>query len=134
MKSVLKIIILLELIIGYGPVFYLLILSLIMSPFMLLSVVTGASIMLAPLLAAILGALGCIGIFQVVIKLLDRDTKIQSPKAISVYLLSGLTALLIGVVYMQAFKFPEAIMFILPLVVSLHFSYLLRDYLFKGRS
>jgi hypothetical protein len=105
-----------------------------MSPFMLLSALTGASIMVAPLFAAILGALGCIGIFQVTIKLLDRDTKIQSPKAINIYLLSGVTALLIGSVYMQAFKWPEALMFVLPLLILLHFVYLLRDYLFKDNS
>lgn len=131
MKQTLKIIVLIELIVAYGPVFYLLILSLLMSPFMLLSALTGASIMLAPLFATILGALGCVGIFQVVIKLLDSDVKIQSPRAINTYLLSGITALLIGTVYIQAFRFPELIVFILPLLVLIHFTYLLRHYLFN---
>jgi hypothetical protein len=134
MKQALKIIILLELIVGFGPVFCLLVLSLIMSPFMLLAILTDESITLAPLLVTVLGVMGCIGMFQVVIKLLDRDVKIQSPKAINIYLLSGITALLSGITYMQAFKFPEIIMFLLPLLVSLHFSYLLRGYLFKGFS
>jgi len=134
MRSVFKAIILLELIISYGPIFYMLILSLIMSPFMLLSIFTGATTLLAPLLATILGSLGCIGMFQVVIKILDRDVEIKKPKLIKLFLSCGLAALIIGATYMQAFEFPQALMFLLPAFVLIHFVYLLKDQLFKGHS
>lgn len=134
MKSAFKVIILLELIVGYSPIFYMLVLSLIMSSFMLLSVFTGATTLLVPLLATILGALGCVGMFQVVIKILDRDVEIKNLKLIKLFLLCGLAALIIGVIYMQAFEFPQALMFLLPTFVLVHFVYLLKGYLFKRRS
>src|SRR5690606_34235983 len=112
----------------------MLILSLIMSPFMLLSIFTGATTLLAPLLATILGSLGCIGMFQVVIKILDRDVEIKKPKLIKLFLSCGLAALIIGATYMQAFEFPQALMFLLPAFVLIHFVYLLKDQLFKGHS
>ena len=134
MRSAFKAVILLELIIGYGPIFYMLVMSLIMSPFMLLSVFTGTTNLLVPLLTTILGSLGCIGMFQVVIKILDRDVEIKKPKLIKLYLFCGLTALIIGATYMQAFEFPQVLMFLLPAFVLVHFVYLLKDHLFKGHS
>lgn len=90
--------------------------------------------MLAPLCAVIFGVLGCIGIFQVVIKILYDGAKIQQPKTIKLYLLCGVVALLIIFSYMQAFNWPEILILILPILVLLHFVYLLRGYLFEDRS
>ncbi len=126
MKALVKIGIVIELIIGFTQIFFLWILALIFSPVSLGHVVTGRqSDHIVLLLLVFLGGFGLWGICQLTIKLVVPSFRIKA-RRIKLFLIAGLSALSYCTTILSI---ETAAMIILPAIVTVHFSYLGREYL-----
>ena len=132
MKVMNKILIIIEFIIAFFAVTYIWILSLVTLPLSVFGIIKGELSFVIPVAITFLASLGFWGIIQLLIKIVNPNLPISKPNHIKVYLLAGIVALVSGVIYMQAKEFNHLIMFLMPALVTIHFSYLEKGYLFKG--
>jgi hypothetical protein len=133
MKTLLKIGILVEFILGFTMIFFLWILGLILSPVSLGNVVTGRQpdhIVL--LLLVFLGGLGLWGICQLTIKLVVPSFRIKDARRIKLFLTAGLSALCFWGYSTTISSVEYAAIIFFPAIVTVHFSYLGREYLWDS--
>lgn len=128
MRAIIKFLLILEFVVAFFPVIYIWILSLIILPASIMLILSGGDGGLVPVIATILGSLGFWGITQLLIKILNPELPISKPSHIAIYLIAGILALIIGAIIMQATDFTSLVMFLLPIIVTLHFVYLKREY------
>ncbi len=130
MKTLMQIGILVEFILGFTVMFFLWILGLIFSPVSLGNVVTGRQpdhIVL--LLLVFLGGLGLWGIGKLAIKLVVPSFRIEDPRRIKLFLIAGLSALCFWGYSTTISSVGYVAIIFLPVIVTVHFSYLGREYL-----
>ncbi len=130
MKTLVKIGILIEFILGFTMVLFLWILGLIMSPVSLGNVVTGRQpdhIVL--LILVFLGGVGLWGICQLTIKLVVPSFRIKDARRIKFFLIAGLSALCFWGYSMTISSVEDIAIIFLPAIVTVHFCYLGQEYL-----
>ncbi len=130
MKTLMKIGILVEFVLGFTVMFFLWILGLIFSPVSLGNVVTGRQpdhIVL--LLLVLLGGLGLWGIGKLTTKLVVPSFRIEDPRRIKLFLISGLSALCFWGYSTTISSVGYAAIIFFPVIVTVHFPYLGREYL-----
>jgi len=130
MKTLVKFGILIEFILSFIVVFFLWVIALLFCPTSLVSVITGSPPdHIALLLLVFLGGVGLWGISQLTIKLVLPSFRIKDARRIKFFLLAGLSALcFFG--YLAKISSIEGIAIIfLPTIVTVHFTYLSREYL-----
>lgn len=119
-----------EVTIGFLPIIYLWAVGLIMSPRIMISFYnTPSTELLVSLCVLVLGGLGILGIVQLFILTMKKDIKVSEPTHLIVYIVCGITALILGTLMVgkDGFYF-----FILPLIVSVHLCSLNKWYLFRN--
>lgn len=137
MVAVRKILLLLELAIGFGYLLYFWLIGVIFSPAIAWSLFGGNTEAFLPLVAIYLGAVGFWGLLQLALKVFLPTTKVLSPGWLRVSIASGYMAILITVF---GFDLPSGTnnsshiypLVVLPLLVATHFVYLGRSYLWQS--
>ena len=128
-----KIILLLETIACFGPITLLLILGVIGTPFVVLASVDQNQNWLF-WLSVPLGLIGLYGAFQLIIKVLDPDINISSPKKLRLMLVSGILAIAIHLSFNYRVGLFYILIVLLPLFATAHFTYMARGYVFNKGS
>lgn len=130
MKELRAFLLLFETFIGFCLPLYLWVFGVIMSPLLLLALVAeGAFELVLPLIALVLGAFGVWGVLQLMIKVLRPDARVAAPGILLRYIACGLVALLLASVFIGPPPMSLVLMLAPPIVVSAHFLYLSRQYL-----
>jgi len=131
MKTLVKIGILIEFTLGFASVFFLWVLALLMSPMSLVNIVTGSPpdhIIVLPLLV-FLGGLGLWGVSQLTIKLVRPSFHFKDARRIKFFLIASLSALCFFGYLVNISSTKGIAIILLPVIVTVHFCYLSRGYL-----
>jgi len=131
MKTLVKIGILIEFTLGFASVFILWVFALLMSPMSLVNIVTGSPpdhIIVLPLLV-FLGGLGLCGVTQLTIKLVRPSFHLKDARRTKFFLIAGLSALCFFGYLVNISSTKGMAIILLPAIVTVHFCYLSRDYL-----
>ena len=132
MTVVRKILLLIELVIGFGLILYFWLLGLILSPVLVVNIFSGDVGSLFSFSAFVLGAFGLWGMLQLVMKILSHDTAVTAPARLKILLGCGYVAIFIAVFAFGAVASIESLAFLLPVLVATHFVYLCRGYLWQN--
>jgi hypothetical protein len=132
MKVIQKILLILELIVGFGLLLYFWLLGLIMSPLLAVNLASGDIEALLPLAAFILGGIGLWGMLQLSLRVISPTTTVSPPERLKKFLACGYVAIFIALGVFGVASNPETLIFILPLVVATHFIYISRGYLWQS--
>lgn len=134
MKAFKTVFLIIEMVIGFGIPVYMWVFGVIMSPIIVLGVFTGGGIeMAAPLMAIVLGGVGAWGMLQLAVKVLDPSARITPPKRLLSYTSCGFGAVLLATMFLGFEPAVVGLILIPPLVVSAHFLYLARGYIWQNR-
>ena len=134
MKQVSKLLLLLEVLVCYGPAVCYLAIGLAFVPFWLLSALTGEFAALTLLLMVVGGVCGIIALVALVIKLLNPRMAVISAGKIRILSMFGMVAsvaILLQTGSLDRLYQAETLVFLLPVVASVHIIYLGRNYYFS---
>ena len=128
MKRGYKILILLEAIIGFGPLILMLGMGLIFIPSSIYWALEGQYFGLVLLAIEVAGLLGLFAFISVLLHILEPNRIFLSPKKLRIYTFLGFSALL---AFISVSDVKSEITWLpISIIVSLHFMYLARNYLF----
>ncbi|WP_338291125.1 hypothetical protein [Planctobacterium marinum] len=130
MKPWYKILILLEAIVGFGPLVILLGLGLITIPASFYWVSEGHYYGLVLLMIEIAGLFGLFAFISVLLHILEPNKVFLSPKKLRVFTLLGFIALFAFAIASGIQS--KTIWFTIPIIVASHFMYLARNYLLSN--
>jgi len=131
MKTLVKIGILIEFTLGFASVFFLWVFALLISPMSLVNTIEGSApdhIIVLPLLV-FLGGLGLWGVSQLTIKLVRPSFHLKNARRIKFFLIAGLSALSFFGYLVNISSTKGIAIILLPAIVTVHFCYLSRGYL-----
>lgn len=132
MRATKTALLILEFVIAFFAVTYLWILSVIVSPLTIIALFTGADENFIPLILTIAGGFGFWGIIQLAIKIISPKLPVTEPKRLKVFLCSGVASLVLGGYFFEVSSLSESLMFLVPILATLHFIYLGRSYLWSS--
>lgn len=133
MKVIRKIALIIEFIIGFGLPVYIWILGLIMSPFLALGFVKdGEFDMAASLVTVVLGGVGLWGMLQLTVKVLEPHSRVTTPRKLLGFVACGLLTVSIATVLLGFEPKGFSLIFLPPILVTVHFLYLARGYFWKS--
>lgn len=132
MKIMRKILLVFELIIGFGLLLNFWLLGLIMSPSLLVHLAGGDVEAFWVFITFILGTFGLWGMLQISLKVIFPDIKVSTPKRLKGLLLCGYVANFIALIFFGATFNILTLIFILSLLVATHFTYISRGYLWQS--
>ncbi|MDO3386376.1 hypothetical protein QWI17_11055 [Gilvimarinus sp. SDUM040013] len=133
MRVIRKIALIIETIIGFGLPIYMWVLGLIMSPFLFLGFVTGGEIEMAvSVLAVALGGIGLWGMLQLAVKVIEPHSRVTTPRRLTGFVVCGLLAVSIATVLLGFEPKGFSLIFLPPVLVTVHFLYLARGYLWPN--
>lgn len=124
MKNLKNIVLIIEFFIAFGGYVFLWVAGLFYSPFVVLMLFGGSFKSFMMLGSIVFGSFGLIGIFQLLIKIIEPQDNVAPKGRLLSYVVMGVIAL-----FMCSFVFDEPLSPILPLIVIIHFCYLNRWYL-----
>ena len=129
MQVIRKILLLLELLIGFGLLVYLWLLALTMSPILVVNLIEG-NISTAPLLIAfILGGFGLWGMLLLSMKVVSPTAEIGAPVRLKFLLICGYLAIFVAIAIFGFSSSGTVLFFVLPTAVATHFIFMGRKYL-----
>jgi hypothetical protein len=129
MKIIFKVVLLVEAMVGFSVLIYFWVLGLIMSPVMVLRLLVNAEFeMVFPVLAIVLGGVGLWGMLQLIVKVMAPGSRVAAPCRLLVYVVCGLLAVSVVAVFLR-FDDNFFLIFLPPVLVTIHFMYLVREYL-----
>lgn len=128
-----RLLVVIELVIGYGVVFYMWVLGVIALPLVLFTMFLGAGFSALPLvLAVFFGGFALWGVMQLVMKIFDPAFNIADIIVIRFYLCLGLSAFAIIIEYVKFNLSYSFVIFGPPLFVTAHLIYLERRNVLKA--
>jgi hypothetical protein len=137
MRKLLKIALLLEVVLAFAMPIYFWLMGLIMSPLLIWQLFSldgiGSSVPILIVILVIWGALGILGILQLAVKVLDPEFKLAFPQTLKIYIALGLAALVAAAFILDFGWTGFCIVFLPPILVSLHLMYLARSQLWVDR-
>jgi hypothetical protein len=120
---------LLETIVGFSMPLYIWCIGLVFSPGMFQGFFTGQAIEAGVMICAVIaGGFGICGILQLVVKIIKPVSEIASPEKLKAYIATGFVSITLAM-YILGF---DPYFFAPPALVTMHFVYLSRDYLFEN--
>ncbi len=132
MSPLQRMLLLLEVIVCYGPAFLLWGMGLIVIPISITSLASGqiSGLYLLAMLAG--GGLGMAALISLVIKIMGSDSQIMSPFKIKLFMASGVIAIIAFLFMANVGGFNLlSILLLLPIIASIHLIYLGRSYIFN---
>ncbi|MBE1302022.1 MAG: hypothetical protein GJ680_19215 [Alteromonadaceae bacterium] len=130
MKKTVRALYLLEFFVGFAPSVLVLCVGLIFSPIFLTGLYYGAPEVLFYLSLVISGAFGFWGAISLLTLTLHPENENTSPIRLRVYLVLGLIASLVVSLSIVQMQNLWTLVFVLPLVVTVHLAFVQRRYLF----
>ena len=133
MRPLQKILLLLEVVICFGPSFLILAMGLIVIPVAISSLIEGQFSGLYLLAMLLGGGFGMAALLSLVIKVMEPDSHVLSPAKIRVFMAMGVVAI-VGFLFMvsEGGASWQMIALCLPILSSLHLLYLGRQYVFSS--
>lgn len=129
MNILYKIALLIEAAVGFSVLIIYWIMGVIMSPVMVLRLLVNAEFEMAfPVLVIVLGGVGVWGMLQLMVKVLAPGVRVANPRRLLVYVCCGLLAVSVVAVF-SGFEDDFFLVFLPPVLVTIHFIYLARWYL-----
>ena len=134
MKALIKTGILIEFILGFCGIFIFWIWGIFSSPLSILAILAGRFDKMLVLLLVILGGIGLYGICQLTIKLVSPKFRCSEARRLKGFLITGLGALCLLSYWIMIIgaEYLIIIMIFFPTLVTLHFCYLGRAYLWNN--
>ena len=130
MRPIYKFLIIVEAIIGFGPLVILLGLGLITIPISIMGIVDGYYGALVMLIIEVGGFLGMFAFISVFMHILEPNRYFLSFTKLRIFIISGFCSIL-GFAFMLGINI-ELIWLLIPIAVAVHFIYLGRKYVFAA--
>lgn len=132
MRMIRKVVLIAEAVMSFAPMVLIWLLGFFMSPVFLFGLLAGVDVELATVLLAItLGGIGLWGVVHLTIKVIQPNYRVITPRVLKRFLACGYLAVFIAIQLFDPELQELAVIFLPPLLVTTHFMYLARGYLWQ---